>query len=124
MTAAFDPDSLFDLPPREPATPALMDPTSPFDTRRRARALFWMGWGAAQISRELDVPYNTLASWKRRDRWELSTSLERVESTLEMRLNQLVMKDAKTGGDFKEIDLLGRQLERAGADSEIRSRRE
>lgn len=72
-----------------------------------------MGWGVAEISRELDVPYNTLASWKRRDKWEASTSLERVESTLEMRLNTLVMKEQKTGGDFKEIDLLGRQLERA-----------
>lgn len=90
-----------------------MDPASPFDARRRARALFWMGWGMSEISRELDVPYNTLASWKRRDKWEAASSLERVESTLEMRLNTLIMKDAKSGGDFKEIDLLGRQLERA-----------
>lgn len=72
-----------------------------------------MGWGMSEISRELDVPYNTLASWKRRDKWEAASSLERVESTLEMRLNTLIMKDAKSGGDFKEIDLLGRQLERA-----------
>ncbi|MBS0353046.1 MAG: terminase ATPase subunit family protein [Proteobacteria bacterium] len=90
-----------------------MDPASPFDARRRARALFWMGWGMAEISRELNVPYNTLASWKRREKWEAATSLQRVESTLEMRLNMLVMKEQKTGGDFKEIDLLGRQLERA-----------
>lgn len=113
MTAALDPDSFFDLPPREPETPALMNPASPFDARRRARALFWMGWGMAEISRELNVAYNTLASWKRREKWEAATSLQRVESTLEMRLNMLVMKEQKTGGDFKEIDLLGRQLERA-----------
>lgn len=113
MPVLIDPDSLFDLPPREPATPPLMDPASPFDARRRARALFWMGWGMAEISRELNVPYNTLASWKRREKWEAATSLQRVESTLEMRLNMLVMKEQKTGGDFKEIDLLGRQLERA-----------
>lgn len=113
MPVLIDPDSLFDLPRRDPETPALMDPASPFDARRRARALFWMGWGMSEISRELDVPYNTLASWKRRDKWEAASSLERVESTLEMRLNTLIMKDAKSGGDFKEIDLLGRQLERA-----------
>lgn len=115
--AAIDPDSLFDLPRRDAeegsGTPALMDPKSPIDPRRRARALYWMGWGMAEIARELGMPYNTLASWKRRDRWAEASSLERVESTLEMRLNTLVMKDKKTGGDFKEIDLLGRQLERA-----------
>lgn len=113
----IDPDSLFDLPPRDVGegrgAPALMDAASPFDPRRRARALFWMGWGVSEISRELDVPYNTLASWKRRDKWAEASSLERVESTLEMRINTLVMKEKKSGTDFKEIDLLGRQLERA-----------
>lgn len=115
--AALDPDSLFDLPRRDAeegsGTPALMDPKSPIDLRRRARALYWMGWGMAEIARELGIPYNTLASWKRRDKWAEASSLERVESTLEMRLNTLIMMDKKTGGDFKEIDLLGRQLERA-----------
>ena len=114
-TPPVDPDSLFDLPPRQagPCVPSVSDPAAPFDPRRRARALYWMGWGVAEIGRELGVPYNTLASWKRRDKWAEASSLERVESTLEMRLNTLVMKDNKSGGDFKEIDLLGRQLERA-----------
>lgn len=30
----------------------------------------------------------------------------------EARLTQLIIKPQKTGGDFKEIDLLGRQIER------------
>lgn len=89
------------------------DSGSPYDPRRRARSLFWMGWGLAQISHELNVPYNTVASWKRRGRWDAATSLQRVEATFEARLTMLVMKEKKTGGDFKEIDLLGRQLERA-----------
>lgn len=93
--------------------PSVSNPEAPFDPRRRARALYWMGWGMAEIGRELKIPYNTLASWKRRDKWAEASSLERVESTLEMRINTLVLKDKKTGGDFKEIDLLGRQLERA-----------
>lgn len=69
-----DPDSLFDLPPRQaaaPGVPSVSDPASPFDPRRRAKALFWMGWGVAEIGRELGIPYNTLASWKRRDKWAL-----------------------------------------------------
>ena len=32
--------------------------------------------------------------------------------SLEARLTQLIIKPQKTGGDFKEIDLLGRQIER------------
>ena len=111
--ATADPDDDADLDDDEPSGAAAGDSTSPFDHRRRARALYWMGWGLAQIGRELGVPYNTVASWKRRGRWDKSTSLQRVESTLEARLTMLVMKDQKTGGDFKEIDLLGRQLERA-----------
>jgi uncharacterized protein YjcR len=110
----IDPDSLFDLPRREeaPTPPSVLDPAAPFDPRRRARALYGMGWGMAEIGRELDIPYNTLSSWKRRGNWDGLSSLQRVESTLEMRINTLVMKDKKSGGDFKEIDLLGRQLER------------
>lgn len=38
--------------------------------------------------------------------------IERVESTVEARLIQLVNKNQKEGKDFKEIDLLGRQIER------------
>lgn len=113
----IDPDSLFDLPARskgEPdEPPSLTDLATPYDPRRRARALYWMGWGMAEIGREIGIPYNTLASWKRRDQWAAASPLERVESTLEMRLNALILKDKKSGGDFKEIDLLARQMERA-----------
>lgn len=38
--------------------------------------------------------------------------IERMEVCLEARFMTLVDKDKKTGGDFKEIDLLGRQVER------------
>lgn len=38
--------------------------------------------------------------------------MQRVECSLESRLVTLISKDVKTGGDYKEIDLLGRQLER------------
>lgn len=82
------------------------------DTRRHARALYWQGWGVQQIAEHLQIPRPTVGAWKRRDKWDASPAIERVESSLEARLMQLVLKEQKTGGDFKEIDLLGRQIER------------
>ena len=38
--------------------------------------------------------------------------LENNKLLEEQRLTQLIIKPQKTGGDFKEIDLLGRQIER------------
>ncbi len=54
----------------------------------------------------------TIHSWKRRDKWNEVTPFERVELSLEARLCQLIAKEQKEGKDFKEIDLLHRQLER------------
>lgn len=82
------------------------------DPRRRARALYWQGWGIAQIAEFLGVPRATVSAWKRRDKWGEYTPRERVEETLEARWITLVNKDQKTGSDYKEIDLLGRQIER------------
>ncbi|WP_069985432.1 terminase large subunit domain-containing protein, partial [Escherichia coli] len=46
------------------------------------------------------------------DGWDSVAPISRVEMSLEARLTQLIIKPQKTGGDFKEIDLLGRQIER------------
>jgi len=51
-------------------------------------------------------------SWKQRDGWDDALPSQRVEGALEARLVQLISKEAKEGRDFKEIDLLGRQIER------------
>lgn len=83
------------------------------DKRRQARALYWMGWRVTHIAEHLDVPRTTVHEWKKSDAWESATALQRVEGTLEARLCQLIGKDAKTGGDFKEIDLLMRQMVQA-----------
>lgn len=80
--------------------------------RRRARALYWMGWTLQAIAEELRLSANTVQSWKRREKWDDTTPVQRVESSIEMRMQQLISKERKSGGDFKEIDLLGRQLER------------
>lgn len=82
------------------------------DPRRHARALFWQGWSVARIAEYLDLKAATIHSWKYRDKWEESTPIERAAESTEIRYIQLINKDEKEAKDFKEIDLLGRQLER------------
>ena len=80
--------------------------------RLTARHLYWQGWRVARIAELIGENPATVHSWKRRDRWESATPTERVEYTLEARMVQLIAKPEKEGRDYKEIDLLGRQLER------------
>ncbi len=81
-------------------------------TRLKARALYWRHWTMQQIADELAVPYSTVASWKTRHKWDDAPAIARAaEGTLERYL-ALIAKEKKTGSDYKEIDLLGRQMER------------
>ena len=80
--------------------------------RREARALYWMGWKLSHISEHLGIPRGTLHGWLKTEKWNDATPTHRVECTLEARMVSLIMKEQKTGGDVKEIDLLGRQMER------------
>lgn len=82
------------------------------DKRRNARHLYWQGWRISSIAEYIDEPRSTVQGWKDAEEWDKAQPVQRVEAALETRLVQLVMKDTKTGGDFKEIDLLGRQIER------------
>ncbi|NNC24273.1 terminase [Salinisphaera sp. USBA-960] len=77
-----------------------------------ARHLYWQGWRVARIAEVVETNYQTINSWKKRDKWDDANPLERVEGALEARYVQLIVKEAKEGRDFKELDLLGRQLER------------
>lgn len=92
--------------------PPEVTPDAPVPPRRRARSLYWQGWGITQIGEELDLPVSTLSSWKARDKWDEASSVQRIEDSLECRLTQLFAKDKKTGHDFKEIDLLMRSVEK------------
>ena len=85
---------------------------SPLDARERAKHLYWLGWRLCEIGAFLALNEKTVYSWKERDGWDKADRQVRIKSAVEYRLNQLVLKDKKTGGDFKEIDLLHRQLER------------
>lgn len=82
------------------------------DPRRRARDLYWQGWRVIRISEHLGEKATTIHSWKRRDRWDEYSPVERAESSTEARYIQLLWKEPKEGADYKEIDLLGRQMER------------
>ncbi|MDF3821700.1 terminase family protein [Leptospira sp. 96542] len=98
----------------DPATPA--PPPSPDEqgagARRMARAFYWMGWRITDIAEHLGIPRTTLHSWKDAEGWDKARPADRVEGALEHRMVQLIYKADKTGGDYKEIDLLGRQMER------------
>ena len=92
--------------------PALKLEAEAQDPRRRARSLYWQGYKISYIAKELGAKPGTVASWRRRDKWNETHPLDRVEDAIEARLIHLVAKKDKSGADFKEIDLLGRQLER------------
>ncbi len=82
----------------------------PAALRYAARSLYWQGWRITSIAKHLKIKRSTVASWKERDKWHLSTAIDRVEGQIEARMVQLVGKEVKTGSDFKEIDLLTRSL--------------
>lgn len=82
------------------------------DHRRTARFLYFQGWRVGEIAQYLGESRTTISSWKTRDKWDDTPAITRVEMAIEARLVQLVNKDQKSGSDIKEIDLLGRQIER------------
>lgn len=82
------------------------------DPRIYARFLFWTGWKVAAIARELGISAATIHSWKRRDKWRDVDPSTRMAATVEHRYLELIAKDKKSSGDYKEIDSLGRELER------------
>lgn len=82
------------------------------DPRKQARLLYWCGYRVARIAELLGDKPATIHSWKRRDKWDETNPTDRVEATVESRLIKLVLKEKKEPIDFKEIDLLGREMER------------
>ncbi|WP_279499906.1 terminase ATPase subunit family protein [Aeromonas veronii] len=82
------------------------------EPRRQAMHLFFQGYSLRAIAELLQTPEGTVSTWKKRDGWDDIKPIDQVDFALEARLCQLIAKEMKTGGDFKEIDLLGRQLER------------
>lgn len=81
--------------------------------RRQARSLYWRGWSLVQIEDELGVNYSTLASWKRRGKWDEAGPIEVVEDRLEAKIATYLDKEPFGEGDMKRVDFLMRQMERA-----------
>lgn len=100
---------------QEQTTPEAL-PIAPIDKnldpRKQARLLYWMGYRVARIAEIVGQKKATVHSWKRRDSWDDVPVQERIDASIEARMMRLVAKEDKEGKDFKEIDLLGRQLER------------
>lgn len=88
------------------------DTTLLLDPRRQASLLYWQGFSVKQIAEMLNQKAPTVQSWKQREKWDVIAPISRVEASLEARIIQLILKGKKEGSDYKEIDLLGRQIER------------
>lgn len=82
------------------------------DNRRTAKFMYWQGFRIARIAELLGEKPATVHSWKKRDKWEETKPIDRVDGVLEARAIQLIMKDPKEGKDYKELDLIMRQMER------------
>lgn len=80
--------------------------------RQRAKQLYWQGYPPAEIARLMGINQNTIYAWKKRDGWDETPPIQRVSQSMDARLIQLTDKKDKTGSDFKEIDLLTRQLKK------------
>lgn len=85
---------------------------APIDPRKQAKLMYWANTAVVKIAEILNEKAATIHSWKRRDKWDDTSPQDRVELTTEARYVMLVTKAEKTGADYKEIDLLGRQMER------------
>jgi uncharacterized protein YjcR len=69
------------------------------------------------------VSINTIYSWRRRYEWDKATPMQRVQDRTHVRYLRLVEKDDKTPKDFKEIDLLARQLVRMEREERAKRKR-
>ena len=78
----------------------------------RARDLYWQGHRLSDIARKLNVKYQTLYSAKTRDGWDANSTLDRVNTTTDSRLCQLLALPEKSEQDWMEIERLTQILER------------
>jgi uncharacterized protein YjcR len=77
-----------------------------------ARALYFMGWKIPQIAEHLQMNQFTLYDWRKTEGWDSWPMLRRAEDTTLYRYHQLLLMENKSNAHFKELDALGRQMER------------
>lgn len=78
------------------------------DNKLKAKFLYWLGWKIVDIAEVLNENERTVQAWKKREDWEKEKPENRVENALSVRLMTLILKNKKTSGDIKEIDVLMR----------------
>lgn len=86
-----------------------MDPR--LDPQMQARGLYWQGWGIQAIARHIGAKPATVYSWKNRGNWDGGTPAQRVLSSAEARLIQLINLDKKSDGQYKEIKELSKLVD-------------
>lgn len=82
------------------------------EPRQMARALYFMGWRVTHIADHLGLNKFTLYDWKKTEDWDSWHVLRQAEDTTLYRYHQLLMMENKSNAQFKELDALGRQMER------------
>lgn len=82
------------------------------DQRHEAKLLYWQGWRVSEIAKKIDEKAATVHSWKRRDDWDSTPEVQRVEASISARLSQLVTKPEKSDGELREIEVLTRAMMR------------
>lgn len=82
------------------------------DNRLKAKFLYWLGWKVVDIAEATEEKERTVSAWKAREKWEEEKPENRIEEALVIKITTLILKNKKTSGDIKELDLLMRQYER------------
>lgn len=73
------------------------------DPRRQAALLYWQGFSVKQIAEMLKQKAPTVQSWKQREKWDDIAPISRVESSIEARMVQLVLKTKKRAATTKKL---------------------
>lgn len=82
------------------------------DPRQLAKEFYWQALSVSQIAKRLNVSIHTIYSWRRRDKWDETSPIHRVNSQTHVKVLRIMAKETMTAHDFKTVDFLNRQLER------------
>lgn len=86
--------------------------TTTIDNREQARRLYWQGWRVSAIAKELGEKSATVHSWKKRDKWERASAVERIEDALEADSCRIIALPERTRADEQRLDANLRHMEK------------
>lgn len=82
------------------------------ETWDEVKNLYWAGWTVRQLSDAFAIPYGTIDSRKRRQKWNDASNLEKTHACINARYRALILKATKTPHEIQEMEVLGKQIER------------